>query len=304
MNTAITKTQAFPIIISLIVGFILLALKSYIFILTNSTAVLADLLESTVHVFVVGFAAYSVLLAQKPADDEHHYGHDRIAFFSAGFEGAMILGAALSIFYTVLRMHSSPTHLEAGIGLFFITFILNSLLGLYLQQRGKKLNNLILTANGKHLIADSVSSLGVLGALIAVKLTGITLFDPLFAVIVATYILWTGFRLLRRSVHGLMDRADPDIDKRVSFFLAELCEQYKIDCHRLRHRMAGNHIQIDVHLLFPKEFTLVKAHEIATNIESKIASNLPYPVDFVSHLEPKEGHDAIHERLLGRKDDV
>ncbi len=295
------KSVEFHILLSFLIGILLLGLKGYVFTLTTSTAVLADFYESVVHLFVVGFAAFSVCLAKKPADKEHHYGHDRIAFFSAGFEGAMILGAALSIFYHVLTTKSSPTHLEEGIRLFFLTFIVNGFLGFYLRARGKAFANLILEANGKHLLADCISSGGVLAGLLLVKFTKLTFFDPLFAALVALHILWTGMRLLKSAVHGLMDRADPEIHKKIVALFDEECAAHKIQYHRLRHRLTGNRIHLDVHLLFPKEFSLVDAHEIATEIEKQALDKLA-KVDVVSHLEPIDGHDAFHELLLGKRD--
>ena len=297
-----SRSIEFPILLSFLVGVFLLVLKGYVFTLTTSTAILADFFESIVHIFVVGFAAFSVCFAKKPADQEHHYGHDRIAFFSAGFEGAMILGASLSIFYHVFTIKSSPSHLNEGILIFSFTFLINGLLGLYLMSRGKHFGNLILEANGRHLLADCISSCGVLLALIAVKLTKITLFDPIFAGLVALHILWTGIRLLKRAVHGLMDRADPELHKNITKFFDAECSKHNIQYHRLRHRLTGNRIQLDVHLLFPKELSLSQAHEMATEIELSISTQIPKQIDFVSHLEPLEDHDAFHERLLGRKD--
>ncbi|MCH9610294.1 MAG: Magnetosome protein MamB [Chlamydiales bacterium] len=290
------------IYLSLFVGFALFGLKLYIFFLTQAAVIFADLLESLVHLFVVAFATFSLILEQKPADSEHQYGHERIAFFSAGFEGAMILGAALSIIWAVLTTKSAPNHLEVGICLFSITFLVNGALAIYLKKRGQQLNNLILVANGSHLFSDTVTSLGVLVALVIVKVTGIALFDPLIAALIAFQILFTGIKLVNKAISGLMDKADPDLQQQLVELLNEQCEQFAITYHRLRHRLSGNRVQVDVHLQFSKNLSLNEAHEIATKIEGYLQKKLERSIDFVSHLEPLEGHDQLHERLLGRKE--
>ncbi len=298
-KTLTANSVEFPILLSFVIGLLLLIIKGYVFTLTTSTAVLADFLESVVHLFVVGFAAFSVCLAKRPADREHHYGHDRIAFFSAGFEGAMIFGTSLFILYHVLTFKASPSHLEAGIALFSFTFLINGMLGAYLCNSGKRFGNLILEANGKHLFADCLSSGGVLVALIVVKTTGLTLFDSLLASLVALHIIWTGIRLLRRAIHGLMDRADPEVHKNLVALLDHECKIRHIRYHNLRHRLTGNRIQVDVHLLFPKGLSLVRAHEIATEIERVLSRESSRSLDLVSHLEPLEDHDSVHKRILG-----
>ncbi|NGX60954.1 MAG: Ferrous-iron efflux pump FieF [Chlamydiae bacterium] len=290
--------------LSLAVGFFLLIVKVYAFFLTGSTAILSDAAESVVHVFAVGFAAYSMWLSHKPADQDHTYGHDRIAFFSAGIEGGMILIAALFILYqSVERMVFGFTleNLDQGMVFVLIATVLNGGLGIYLVNRGKKFHSFVLQADGKHILTDCWTSIGVLLALVLTRVTRWIYFDPIIAFGIGLNILWTSLRLLGGAFHGLMDRIDPKLDEEIREKLERMTEAHQVSYHHLRHRNAGNRLVIEVHLLFPEDLALSSAHEIATLIEKKMERSFAQPTELVTHLEPLEGHDAIHTALLGRE---
>src|SRR5574337_750451 len=194
--------------LSLGVGFFMLGMKVFAYWLTGSVAILSDAAESVVHVVAVSFAAYSLWLSQKPADRSHHYGHDKIAFFSAGFEGAMIVLAAIYIIYVSLHNWLAALkleHLGSGTLLTLSAALINALLGGYLLWVGRKHKSLILEASGKHVLTDSWTSFGVVVGLSLALLTGWLPLDPVLAMVVALNILWTGGRLMRQSVGGLMD---------------------------------------------------------------------------------------------------
>jgi cation diffusion facilitator family transporter len=287
--------------LSLSFGVFMLVMKSYAYFITGSTAILSDAAESVVHVLAVSFAAYSLRLSMKPADQKHTYGHDRISFFSAGFEGAMIIVAALYIIYE--SIHKLMTGLELqqlGTGTLFTTLatVINGLLGWYLVTQGKKYHSIVLVANGKHVLTDSWTSLGVIFGLILIMFTGWLPFDPILAIIVATNILWTGGKLMRQSIGGLMDEADLATDAKIRSVLERETSKYNIVFHGLRHRNAGNRLLIEFHLLFPENIPLVLAHEQATLIEKEIHKTFPQQIEIISHLEPLEGHDEFHEKLL------
>ncbi|MEX2381840.1 MAG: cation diffusion facilitator family transporter, partial [Opitutales bacterium] len=200
--------------LSLGVGFLMLVIKFGAYLLTGSAAIFADAVETIVHVAAVGFASYSLRLSQKPADVSHPYGHAKIGFFSAGAEGALIVIAALFIIQDAINKWLGGLELEnigIGTGLTAFTVFLNGGLGLYLVWLGKKKNSLILEANGKHVLTDAWTSVGVIIGLILTLLTGWLPWDPIFAMLVAINILVAGFGLIRRSVRGLMDEADPKI---------------------------------------------------------------------------------------------
>ncbi len=287
--------------ISLGTGFFMLLLKIYAYLITNSAAILSDAAESVVHVFAVSFAAYSFHLSLKPADELHKYGHDRVSFFSAGFEGAMIILAAIYIIYEAIHRWLSGLALQnIDTGTYLISFatVINGALGWYLVRQGKKYRSIVLEANGKHVLTDSWTSLGVIVGLILTMITGWLPFDPILAIIVASNILWTGGKLIRRSIGGLMDESDPAIDAEIKSALARAAAKYNVDFHGLRHRNAGTKLLIEFHLLFHENITIARAHEQATLIEQEIHKAFPHQTEIISHLEPIEGHDEIHERLL------
>jgi cation diffusion facilitator family transporter len=291
----------FAMWISLSVGLMMLLLKIYAYLLTGSAAILSDAAESVVHNLAVAFAAYSLWFSQKPADSSHTYGHDRISFFSAGFEGAMIILAAVVIIYEAIQKWISGLTLQnIDIGTIFIVIatVINGGLGWYLVRQGKKYHSIVLEANGKHVLTDSWTSLGVIVALVLTMITGWLPFDPLLAIIVALNILWTGSKLIRRSIGGLMDEADPIIDEQLRALLKRETEKRGIEFHHLRHRNAGNRILIEFHLLFPDHIPIAEAHEQATNIEREIYNSFPIQLEIISHLEPLECHDEIHKKIF------
>src|SRR5262249_52023932 len=168
------------------VGVLMLLMKIYAFVITGSSAILSDAAESIVHLLAVGFAAYSLHLSLKPADESHRYGHDRISFFSAGFEGGMIILAAIYIIYEAIHKWIIGLQLEnVGVGAVFTAMasIINAGLGWYLVRQGKRHHSLVLEANGKHVLTDSWTSFGVIFGLILVMLTGWLPFDPLLAIV-------------------------------------------------------------------------------------------------------------------------
>jgi cation diffusion facilitator family transporter len=299
-----TKHMGTAIRLSLGIGFLMLVMKLYAFLITGSAAILSDAAESVVHVFAVIFAAYSFRLSMKPADDEHMYGHDRVSFFSAGFEGAMIIIAAVYIIYEAIHKWVLGLQLEnIGAGTIFTTLatIINGVLGWYLVRQGKRYHSILLEANGKHVLTDSWTSLGVIIGLILTMITGWLPFDPILAILVALNILWTGAKLMRQSVGGLMDESNPAINAQLRRTLDEQAVRFQIKYHGLRHRNAGNRLLIEFHLLFHENVSVRDAHEQATLIELELHRVFPGQVEILTHLEPYEGHDEIHEKLLKNK---
>ncbi len=290
--------------LSLIVGILMLLMKGFAYFLTGSTAILSDAAESIVHILAVSFAVYSLSLSLKPADERHMYGHDRISFFSAGFEGAMIIIAAFYIIFVAIRKLVIGIEIEQlGIGTIFtaVATAVNAVLGFFIMRRGKKYHSLVLIANGKHVLTDSWTSLGVIVGLGLILMTGWLPFDPLCAILVATNILWTGSKLMRQSIGGLMDEVDIKVDTKIREILQRESARYGIAFHGLRHRNAGNKLLIEFHLLFPVNITLAEAHEQASCIEQELHKAFPSQTDVLSHLEPMEGHDEYHEKMQVKK---
>ncbi|MEW5976130.1 MAG: cation diffusion facilitator family transporter [Acidobacteriota bacterium] len=293
------RLQQFAMRLSLGVGFVMFGGKFLAYWITGSAAILSDAAESVVHVVAVSFATYSLWLSQQPPDPTHHYGHEKISFFSAGFEGAMIVIAALYIIYVSIQKWIAGLvleHLGTGTLLVAGAAVINGGLGTYLVWVGKKQHSLILEANGRHVLTDCYTSAGVIVGLLLTLRTGWLHFDPILAILVALNILWSGAKLMRQSIGGLMDEVDPEIQSRVRRILDEKTTTLGIQYHGLRHRNAGNTIWIEFHLLFHEGISLQAAHRTATEIEETIRSNLPFKAEVLSHLETIEDHQRVHTR--------
>lgn len=283
--------------LSLIVGVLMFLGKSAAWWITGSAAILSDALESVVHVAAVGFAAFSMKLSAKPADERFHYGYERIAFFSAGFEGAMIVIAALAILWTAIEKWLAGLELERlGTGVLLVVgaAVLNGVLGWHLIRTGRRTGSIILEANGRHVLTDCWTSVGVILGLALVMWTGWKPFDPICAILVALQILWSGGQLMIRSLRGLLDWADPKAEQVLRRHLDELSWAEGAEWHGLRLRETGGRLLVEVHLLFPYEHTVGAAHAAATRIEEALEGALELPVEVVTHLEAREDHDGVH----------
>jgi cation diffusion facilitator family transporter len=298
-NPQESRPLQIAMLLSLAVGFFMLATKILAYWMTGSAAILSDASESVVHVVAVSFAAYSLGLSQKPPDPSHLYGHDKVAFFSAGFEGAMIALAACYIVYiSIQRLIAGPQLENLGTGALLVLAagLINGALGGYLVWLGKKRGSLILEADGKHVLTDCLTSLGVFVGLILTILTGWRRLDPIIAILVALDILWMGSKLIRQSIGGLMDEVDPTTQHQVRQLLIEMTRQAGVEFHGLRHRNTGNTTWVEFHLLFPKNTSLESAHALATKIEEKIQQDSRMRTEVTSHLEPLESHREVHSR--------
>jgi cation diffusion facilitator family transporter len=284
--------------LSLIIALVLLVAKVIAAAITGSSAIYSDAAESVTHVLAVGFAAWALRLAHKPSDDTHHFGHDKVAFVSSGFEGAMISAAALLIVYEAVRqaIAGTPiTRMDIGMALTAAAAAVNLGLGTALLRIGKKRRSAVLRANGEHVLADVWTSGGVLAALTLVHFTGWRGWDPIFAVLAATKLLWTGFRLMRESFGGLMDQADLTVEKELRETLDRECGSRGLSYHNLRHRHSGRLHWIEFHLVFPDDSGLLDAHEIATELEGRVASLIGQDVRVITHLEPRSAEHREEE---------
>jgi cation diffusion facilitator family transporter len=289
--------KKFAMTLSVAAGVLLLALKAVAWAYTGSTAILSDLGESVAHLVAVGFAAYSLWLTLRPADANHLYGHAKVSFFSAGFEGAMIMAAAVYILYEAVRAAvEGPqlSHLAVGIALTALAAVLNGALGWHLVRTGKRRGSIILEANGHHVLTDCWTSLGVLVALGLVQLTGWLYWDPLFAAAAALNILISGLRLVRRSVSGLMDATDPAVHRQIGEMVDLETRKHGITHHNLRHRNIGDAILVDLHLVFPAHILLRDAHRVATEIEDALERSIHPAAQVITHLECEGDHGEQH----------
>ena len=287
----------FAMRLSLIVGLAMLIGKTTAFFMTHSAAIFSDAAESVIHVIAVGFASYSLRLSTRSASPQFLYGYERITFFSAGFEGAMIVVAAIAILFESIRRWIAGLrleHLGAGALLVLMAGILNAGLGYYLLRTGRRTNSLILEANGKHVLTDSWTSFSVVAGLGLVLLTHWKPFDPLVAIVVAANILWSGGRLVWRSAVGLLDYSDPQAGRKIRDRLDALCAELSIQYHGVRFRTTGYRQIIEVHLLFPRLTSVSEAHALATMLEERLPAELGIPAEVVTHLESLEDHAEVH----------
>lgn len=285
---------------SLAAAVLLLGAKVTAAVVTQSSAVYSDAAESVVHLLAVGFAAWALRLAHKPADETHHFGHDKVAFLSAGFEGAMISAAAVLILYEAVRQFVfgvSISHIGFGAVVTGGAAGINLLLGLSLIRVGKKSGSPLLRANGMHVLTDVWSSAAVLVALALIYFTHWVWWDPIAAVLAALNILRVGFKLIRESLGGLLDETDPKVQREIQTLLDREVGQRGLSYHNLRHRHSGRTHWVEFHLVFDDTLTVGDAHEAATEIEASVAELLHPDGRVISHLEPKsaEHHEERWE---------
>lgn len=275
--------------VSLLVGAALLAAKFAAWHVTGSTAVLSDALESVVNVAAAGLLLYSLILSARPADRNHPYGHGKVEFFSAGVEGTLIaLAAGLIVVEAVQAILQGPqlTRLDEGLLLVTVAAAGNALLGSHLIRVGRRAHSAALVADGKHLLTDVATSVGVIVGLAAVRVTGWALLDPLVAITVALNILRTGWRLLREAVGGLMDEADAASLRRISDHLERVRESSWIDVHTLRAWRSGPVMHTDLHLVVPRYADADRLHEVNERITEAVVEATQQPGDVIVHFDP------------------
>ncbi len=306
-SAADRKALSFAMNLSLGIGLVMFVMKTGAYLLTGSAAILSDAAESVVHVAAVIFAAYSLRLSYRPADADHLYGHAKISFFSAGFEGAMIILAALYIIYESIHKWLTGLALEnlgAGTLLTAAAAAINCALGSYLVWQGRRRHSLILVANGKHVLTDFWTSLAVIVGLVLVLTTKWLPFDPICGIIMACNILRSGGGLMRSAFSGLMDRADPQAHAKLTEILQRETGQRGLSYHRLRHRNIGDAHHVEFHLVFPEGLSLAEAHRTATVIEQVIETSLEPRAVVTTHLESASDHETLHpEESVGQAED-
>lgn len=276
--------------LSLVIGMVLLGGKWIAYVFTGSHAILSDALESIVNIAASGFALISVILSARPPDPKYPYGYGKIANFSAGFEGGLIALAALAIFYEAAQGLLFPEKLSRlgfGFALVLIASLVNLVLGLWLIRTGRKSDSLILIADGRHVLADSYTSFGVVVGVALVWSTGIHWLDPVVAILVGLNILWTGYQLVRESILGLMDRADPELLEKIVGSLQGVRRQGWIDVHQLRAWRAGDRVFVDFHLVVPADWTVVRLHEAHDRARNELRSVLGSSTEVIIHFDPE-----------------
>lgn len=263
--------------------------KFIAYFITSSNAVLTDAAESIVNVLASAFAFYSIYLSSQPRDANHPYGHGKVEFFAVFVEGALISMAGLLILFKSIYALFFPqviTQIFQGALIIGATGFVNLLLGLYLVNSGKKLNSITLQADGKHLLTDAVSSAGLVGGLFLISLTKMYTLDSLLSIALGCYICYSGYRLVRKSVGGLMDESDVDKVEDVIAVLQANRQPSWIDIHNLRTQRYGADLHIDCHVTLPYYFDLNQAHEQVSAIDRLVNHHIFEDTEFFIHTDP------------------
>lgn len=286
--------------ISLLVSFLSLGLKISGFWITSSTTALSDAAESVIHVLAVSFVYYGLVLSNKPADEKHLYGHERVEFLSVGIEGAVITLAGITIIYQSVENYlygHNITQLMNGVYLIGGAGIINLALGSYLLKVGRREDNMMVISNAKHTLTDVWTSAGAVATLLIINFTGFILLDSLVAILLAFYIMYEGYKLLKYSVDGLMDSRNPAVDKAIRNELNKELPGSMVDVHNLRHRTTGSTTWIELHAIFKEKVTLKEAHDDATVLEKRLINAVKGDVIVTIHLEPEGHHEEVHDTL-------
>lgn len=277
---------------ALVAGSALMLLKFGVFWVTDSAAALSDALESVINVVAAGVMLYSLRVANRPADATHPYGHGKAEFMAVAFEGAMILLAGLTIAFEGVRRlveGRAPRQVDLGLVLVAVVGALAAGLAYYVWRSGVRLGSAALVADGKHLLTDAVSTLGVLIALALVRITGWWWLDPAAALLLAAAILMTSWRLLGDSINALMDRVDPDDERVVREILDdEVARGAILGHHKARTRRNGRFCWVDMHIQVDAGMSVAEGHELASRIEHRIEEALGEG-NATAHVEPGEG---------------
>lgn len=274
---------------ALAAGVLLMLFKFVGYFLTNSNTILTDALESIVNILGGAFALYSIILSSKPKDADHPYGHGKVEFLSAGFEGVMIMLAGLLIIwksaFNIFHPHNIEK-IEIGVIIVVVSGLINFTIGWFLEHKGKYLNSVVLVADGKHLKTDAYSSLAILAGLLIIYLTGYAVLDNVIAILIGFYIVYSGYNIARRSLSGIMDEADENLIKAIIAYLNAHRKDYWIDIHNLRIIQYGSKLHVDCHVTLPWYLSLEDAHAEVSAIEKAVNDMHYEQVELFIHSDP------------------
>jgi cation diffusion facilitator family transporter len=290
--------------LSIAAAVVTIGLKLLAWAFTGSAGLLSDGLEGIVNLFAALFALIIVHWAARPADEEHAYGHEKADYLAAAVESLLILGAAATIGYLAVQRLLHPVHLShiaIGVAVSAAASLINLVVARILIAEGKRQRSLVLEADGRHLMTDVWTSVGVIVGVLGVALTGWKQLDPLVALAVAANIVVTGILLMRRFTGGLMDRALPPNEQAI---VEEVLDRFRDDnvrFHALRTRRAGRRAFISVHILVPGEWSVQHAHDVAEQVDAELRKTLQHSTVF-THVEPVEDPRSFLDAALDRQD--
>ncbi len=276
--------------LSIVTAVITISLKTWAWWLTGSVGLLSDALESLVNLAGAGFALWMILITHAPADDRHHFGHSKAEYFSSAFEGVLIFIAALAIIVTAAQRLYAPQPLESvgfGLAVSLLSTAINFIVAIILGKAGKRLHSIALTADSKHLMTDVWTSVGVVGGITVVALTGWFRLDAIVAIAVGLHILSEGYHLIRASIDGMMDSA---LDEESLDNIRTILEEFSgrgIAYKNLKTRRAGTESFVQLDVLVPRDWSVGQGHDVLDEIEGRLAGVLPR-ASIITHLEPKD----------------
>ena len=289
--------------LSIAAAVITIGLKLGAYYLTGSVGLFSDAAESVVNLVAAVAALWALTLAVRPPDEEHAFGHSKAEYFSSGLESALIIIAAAWIGVTAWDRLMDPQPLQnvgLGLSVTLVAAAINGGVALVLLRAGRRLRSITLGADAQHLLTDVWTSAGVVLGVFLVYVTGWLVLDPLIGLLVAANILWTGFRLLRDTAQGLLDRALPPEDQKVITRVLSRYERQGIRFHAVRTRAAGQRRFVSMHVLVPGRWTVKQGHDLSERIESEVAESLPQTTFFI-HVEPSEDPASFEDQSLDRE---
>jgi len=273
----------------LIASFILMVLKFFAYFITNSSAILTDAIESIVNIFAGSFALYSLYYAAKPKDEDHPYGHGKIEFLSTGVEGGMVTLAGAAMFVKGVFAFFNPHELQnidIGLGISVFSGIVNYFLARLLIKKGTKFHSTTLIADGKHLLTDTWSSVGLVIGLIIIYCTQLFWIDSLITVGLGAVIIYTGINLVKESIFNLLDKADyVKIEHLISVLNSKRNPSW-IDIHNLRVVKYGSVVHVDCHMTLPWYYTLEEAHKEVDDLDKLATTEFSHEIEFFIHADP------------------
>lgn len=273
----------------LIFSILLMGIKFTAYIITHSNAILTDALESIINVVAGSFALFSIYFASQPKDENHPYGHGKIEYLSVGIEGGLIIIAGGAIIIKSIMAFFHPAEISSiDIGVYISVFAgaANYFMGAYLIKQGNARNSSLMVADGKHLVSDTVSSIGLVIGLIVIYFTKLNWLDNVIAILFGLYIFVTGFKLIKESVNSLLDEADYEKLNQVVDILNKNRREKWIDMHNLRVLKYGSHLHVDSHITLPWYEKLEDSHKEVTAVENLIKEKLEGEVEFFIHADP------------------
>ncbi|GGJ95912.1 cation diffusion facilitator family transporter [Luteimonas terricola] len=276
-------------------------LKGSAWAITGSVGLLSDAAESMVNLVAAIVALVSLTIAARPADDDHHFGHSKAEYFSAALEGIMVFVAAASIIYLGIERLLNPRPLESigfGLAISMVAAVLNGVVGRILIAVGTRHRSITLRADGKHLMTDVYTSIGVVVGLGLAWLTGWNWMDPVVAILVGVNILVTGYRLISESTAGLMDVSlSPQDNARIQAILDAHAETGRIEFHAVRTRESGSRQFMEMHMLVPGDWTVLRGHDAMEDLVEKIVAEFP-AMRVTGHLEPVSDPRSYEDMTL------